>query len=152
MAINPFITNIFFDSCAFDPKYGDEASASEVLLTTEGLKIIISHSTLKETSHPNTPDKVKVLAKERMFTLPVGLTPDEIYRKSRILEILTGNGNPSKMRQDSEHVFEASKYGSYFVTTDNRILKKKEELKSIGVVCSILLPNELLKLVKQYTK
>ena len=74
------------------------------------------------------------------------LESDERDRKGKILKILAGNGKPENMVRDAEHVFEADKYSSYFVTTDERLLKKKEELKDV-VSLHILKPNELLEII-----
>lgn len=150
MPINPFITNILIDSCAFDPKYGKEADASETILENNDLNLMIAHSTQKEINHPNTPKKVKTMANERIYTIQTNLTPGEQREKQQILAILTGAGKPENMRQDAEHIFEAYKYGSYFVTTDSRILKKREKLRSVGIDCEIVLPSELLALVKKF--
>ena len=74
----------------------------------------------------------------------------EIKKKQEILRILTGNGNPEKMRNDAEHIFEAHKYGGrYFVTVDKRILKKRNELAKIGVSC-VMRPSELLALAEEF--
>lgn len=70
--------------------------------------------------------------------------------KQAIWDVLTGNGKPEKMKADAEHVFEASKYGSYFITTDRRILDKRDDLSKIGVSCWIILPSELLGIVNQH--
>ena len=54
------------------------------------------------------------------------------------------------MLKDAEHVFEAQKYGVFFVTTDKRILKKRIELEELcGVV--VLLPSEILSRISEQT-
>ena len=56
--INPMISNIFIDSCAFDPKYHPEEQSSLKLfeLYREGkINLIITHSNQKEIDHPKTP-------------------------------------------------------------------------------------------------
>lgn len=109
----------------------------------------IAHSTQKETDHPNTPAWVKQEANLFIFTNKVQLTDEEIKQKEKILNVLTGNGNPARMRSDAEHVFEASKYGSYFVTVDERILKKQIELQNLcGVI--ILKPSEIMEIIRTY--
>lgn len=58
MPMNPWITNSFLDSCAFDPKHHPEdLAATEIfrLHQEEGLGIRLAHSTQKEVDHPNTP-------------------------------------------------------------------------------------------------
>jgi hypothetical protein len=140
------------DSCAFDPKYTPEDTASMSLyqLYEQGeLVLHIAHSTQKEIEHPNTPSWVKQEANAFIFTYKVQLTDEEIQRKEEILNILAGNGNPDRMRNDAEHVFEASKYGPYFVTTDARILNKQMELhKLCGVV--VLKPSEIMEIIRSY--
>ncbi|MGA2954648.1 MAG: hypothetical protein ABSF48_02875 [Thermodesulfobacteriota bacterium] len=144
------------DSCAFDPKYSPEDQASLRLfeLSENGeLSLEIGHSTQKEVEHPNTPAWVKREANKLIRTDETLLTQDELNCKSTILGILAGNGNPGKMVKDSEHVFEAGKYGAYFVTTDERILKKKRELSHIvshTFSVHILKPSELLEIMKAY--
>ena len=150
--INPLITNVFLDSCAFNPEYTPEDTASMALyrLYEQGeLVLHIAHSTQKEIEHPNTPSWVKKEANTFIFTYKVQLIDEKIKRKKEILTILTGNGNPDQMQNDAEHIFEASKYGSYFVTTDARILKKQTELQKLcGVI--ILKPSEIMEIIRAY--
>lgn len=40
-----------------------------------------------------------------------------------------------KSYQDAENIFEASKYCSFFVTTDTRIIKKRNELQKVSSAC-----------------
>ena len=149
--INPLITIIFLDSCAFDPYYPEDSASMELYQLCEQGELVlhIAHSTQKEIEHPNTPSWVKQQANMSISTYKFQLIEEEIRRKDEILFILSGNGNPDRVRNDAEHVFEASKYGSYFVTTDARILKKQAELYSLcGVV--ILKPTEILKIIREY--
>jgi ribosome biogenesis protein Tsr3 len=75
---NPFISNCFIDSCAFD----------------------------------------------------VQLTAGEVRKLREIEAILAGNGKIENIVQDARHIFEAQKYGSYFITTDSRILDRASKLRS----------------------
>lgn len=152
MPLNPFYANIFIDSCAFDPKYHPESNCAEEifqLYENDKINIVISHSNIKETEHPNTPVKVKELALAKIFTIETSLVPEERQRKQAIWNILTGNGKPEKMKQDADHVFEAHKYGGYFVTTDGRIIIKRKDLHRI---CNarIVKPCELLALIEEF--
>ena len=124
---DPRIRNIFLDSCAFDPKYWPEDQASqEIFLKRDKLKgLVIAYSTLKEIDHPNTPDCVKTEANDLIYSIQTGLTRTEIQLKAKILRILAGNGKQEKMVDDANHVFEASKYSGYFITTDKKFLIKK---------------------------
>jgi hypothetical protein len=63
--MNPWITNSFLDSCAFDPKYHPEDQAATELFRlhqTEHLGILLAHSPQKKVDHPNTPAWVKTKA------------------------------------------------------------------------------------------
>jgi hypothetical protein len=150
--INPFLTNNFIDSCAFDPKYAPEDAAStEIFLLhrEHDLGLEIAHSTLKEVEHPNTPAWVKQEAHGLVYTIPTALTPNEFKYLHIIETILTGNGKPEKMAQDALHIFEAQKYGSYFITTDDRILKMADQLlREVSV--AILKPSKFLALAREH--
>ncbi len=150
MPMNPWITNSFLDSCAFDPKYHPEDQAATELFRLhqkEGLGILLAHSNQKEVDHPNTPAWVKTKAAGLIYTTSVTLTPGEKSRLRKIHAILTGNGKPENVEEDARHIFEAQKYGSYFVTTDERLLNRADELKSACGV-EILRPSEFLQLVR----
>ena len=151
MPINPLIANNFIDSCAFDPKYSPEDKASSEIfgLYREGkLSIEVAHSTQKEIEHPNTPAWVKNEVLRLIYTIEVDLTESEVSMLRKIEKILAGNGKIENIREDAKHVFEAQKYGSYFVTTDSRMLKRAPNLHSACGV-TILRPSEFLDIVKQ---
>lgn len=151
MPIDPLITNTFIDSCAFDPKYEPESRASlEIFRLSEKTDLIIeiAHSTQKEIEHPNTPKWVKDKAKELNYTIPVQLTPNEKAALRKIERILAGNGKVENIAQDARHVFEAHKYGSYFITTDDRILHRANDLRQLAGV-EIVRPSEFLAIVKK---
>jgi predicted nucleic acid-binding protein len=150
MAIDPLITNTLIDSCAFDPKYEPESTASlEIFRLSEKTDLIIeiAHSTQKEIEHPNTPKWVKDKAKELIYTIQVQLTPNEKAVLRDIENILAGNGKVENIAQDARHVFEAQKYGSYFITTDDRILRRADALRRRAGV-EVVRPSEFLAIVK----
>jgi hypothetical protein len=152
MPINPWITNNFIDSCAFDPKYDPEdKAANEIfqLRKEKELGILIAHSTQKEIEHPNTPVWVKREAQNLIYTIETQLTRDEINKLCEIEFILAGNGKIENIRQDARHIFEAQKYGSYFITTDTRILKKSDDIFRVCLVV-ILKPSEFLLLLRKF--
>lgn len=150
MPIDPLITNTFIDSCAFDPKYEPESTASlEIFRLSEKTDLIIeiAHSTQKEIEHPNTPKWVMDKAKQLNYTIPVQLTPNEKATLRDIERILAGNGRVENITQDARHVFEAQKYGSYFITTDDKILRRANALRRhVGV--EIVRPSEFLAIIK----
>ncbi|WP_130413173.1 hypothetical protein [Fluviicoccus keumensis] len=146
--LNPRLANNFLDTCAFDPKYSPEHEAAQkirILGNTREVVLALAHSNQREIDHPNTPVDVKTAAKNMIFTNPTGLTQAEQTRKELAQAILTGNGHAQKYAADAAHVFEAGKYGGYFITTDERILNKRVELK-IATNANILRPSEWLKL------
>lgn len=149
MSLKLEFVNIHLDSCAFDPKYSPEDKAAETILRLckeQKLNYTIAHSVLKEIEHPNTPSCVKREAASTIFTIVTTLTNDEEILKQKIWDILVGNGSRSKMKQDAIHVFEAHKYGAYFITTDERILKKRSQIEKISNV-KIMSPSELVLLI-----
>lgn len=152
MPVNPLTSNNFIDSCAFDPKYTpeDQASSKIFRLYKDGKILIqIAHSTQKEIEHPNTPAWVRSEALSMIYTLPVQLTEGEMRQLREIEMIIAGNGKVENILQDARHVFEAQKYGSYFVTTDSRILSRAHKLKSACNVI-VLKPSEFLAIAKQF--
>lgn len=148
---DPRRTNTFLDSCAFDPKYHAEDEAAQVMREIRRramISILIAHSNQKEIEHPNTPADVKAEAADMNYTIETPLAPDEVARRAKIRAALTGDGNPEKYAADGQHVFEAGKYGGYFVTTDGRILARKSELQALsGAV--ILKPSEWLRIYEE---
>lgn len=152
MATNPLIVNNFIDSCAFDPKYEPESTAaSEILhLSEKGHFLLqVAHSVQKEIAHPHTPPQVKARAAASNYTLEVSLTPGERNVLHDIRAILAGNGKMEKILQDAQHIFEAQKYGRYFITTDARILARAPVLFGRCTV-EILLPSAFLALVQKF--
>jgi hypothetical protein len=149
--IDPKRIMVFFDSCAFDPKYAPEDSASNKLLKLiedNGGHVLISHSNQKELEHPNTPSLVKRIGLNRISTCNVGLTPDEFELKNNILKILAGRGKRSNIEADAIHIFEAQKYGAtFFVSVDAHLLKRYNEIKRLCGV-NILRPSNVLEIYK----
>lgn len=131
--LDPRRANNFLDSCAFDPKYAPEHESAQrihAISRTERISIILAHSVQKEIDHPNTPAEVKAEAAAMIFTIPTSLTNGERKRHANIHAILTGNGKPEKYLADATHLFEAGKYGGgYFITTDQRILDRRDDLR-----------------------
>ncbi len=142
----------FLDSCGFDPKYLPEQGASHEIqkLGDQGVVVLtITYSNQYEIAHPNTPGAVKRAAANMIYTIETDLTHEETARKNKIQAILTGNGNTEKHIADAEHIFEAGKYVGYFITTDERILSKKQDIESICSV-SIVKPSQWRSIFDAY--
>jgi len=149
---DPFYGNIFFDSCALDGGNEDEQEASidaRELYEKHGHEVEIVHSVAKEIDYPNTPNWVKDIASGLVYTIEVILTQPELAQLQDIESIIVGNGSLEKMKDDCRHVFEAQKYGRYFVTTDKRILKKAAQIRS-KYNLYIVKPTEFLETLEHY--
>lgn len=142
--IDPRRTTTFLDSCAFDPKYEPETTAANLMLSLyqeEKVVLLIAHSVESEIEHPNTPQAVKGLANDMNRTRLVGLTNLERERLQDIKSAFIGSGRPEKYEADAQHIFEAGKWAAYFVTTDERILKRRDVLETLSRA-KILRPTE----------
>lgn len=129
--IDPQYSQFFLDTCAFDPKYTPEDCAANELWSryeTGKVSLLLAHSNQREIDHPNTPMWVKEKALSMVFTMEVQLNPGEQRRLVTLQHLLRGNAQSEKHKDDARHLFEASKYGGYFVTTDHRILKMADEI------------------------
>lgn len=148
---DPRRANSFLDTCAFDPKYAPEdAAAREIrgIADAGRISVLLAHSNQKELEHPNTPEDVKREARAMIFTIETDLTAEEQARKAQIHAVLTGNGNPEKYAADASHVFEAGKYVGYFITTDRRILDKRDELRA-ACAATVVTPSEWLRIYRE---
>jgi hypothetical protein len=149
--ISPKQVNNFLDSCAFNPQGTPEEGAAKKIreLGDAGVvNLVMAHSVQREIDHPNTPADVKQAATATIYTLDCELNSEELKRKAAIHAIMTGNGKPEKYIADATHIFEAGKYGGYFITTDARILERRKTLEEASGV-RIFRPTEWLKLLNE---
>ncbi len=93
------------------------------LWATRTINLVVPKGVRLEIQHPNTPADVQEAMLPQIFTLPVGLNLDEQRRKLIFEQELQGNAQPGKHTADADHLFEAAKYGGYFITHDQRIHK-----------------------------
>lgn len=145
------ISPVFFDSCAFDGGDISEQRASfEVreLFDVHGGEINILHSVQKELNYQKTPRWVIELANTYVSTLEVPLTSDEQVVLRDIEKIIVGNGILENHQDDCRHVFEAQKYGRYFVTTDNGIVKRSNALLRRLTTLFVVRPTEFLQIAR----
>jgi predicted nucleic acid-binding protein len=148
----PTIGNIVVDSCVFDPKYEPETSSARLLFELcdrYDVAIIVPHSVKVEVEHENTPELERRRARQHIYSMATERTPEEERMLVSIHAVLTGNGKPKKMAADAMHVFQAQKYGSAFVTTDSRILKRRDLISRICTL-AILRPSEMLAKMNQW--
>lgn len=123
----PRYTNTFIDSCAFDPGGIEEVTSRRIL--EKWPNVIVAHSVQKELYHPNTPEDVKRMGNELVYTIESELTPELMRKRDEIRTLIRGNAKPGKHKSDADHLFELYKLGGgYFVTTDVRLLSHSDTL------------------------
>jgi hypothetical protein len=94
------------------------------------VNLIVPKGVRREISNPNTPARVQDVA-PKIYTIAVGLNTDEQRRRRIIAAELQGNAKPGKHEADADHLFEAAKYGGYFITHDQRILTRAGRLGEV---------------------
>lgn len=123
----PQYTHSFIDSCAFNPGGLEEEASRRIL--DKWPNIIIAHSVQKELEHPRTPDDVKQMALAFIYTIETDITPELLTKRDEIRALIQGKAKPGKHKGDADHLFELYKDGGgYFVTTDERLLGRSDEL------------------------
>lgn len=134
--VNPIDRNIAIDANALDR--ADPARAAAVdrlceLHQANRFNLIVPKGVRAEFLHPKTPDDVKALGLPHLYSIEVELTPHETRMRQDIERELQGNARPGKHTADADHLFESSKYCSYFITHDERIINRSGDLRSILV-------------------
>ncbi len=121
------------------------------LSDTGMVNLIIPKGVRLEILDPSTPAHKREAAFPKIFSIAVGLNSDEQRRHRIIEQELQGNAQPGKHAADADHLFEASKYGGYFITHDQRILKKAGALGEVlPPSLSVVTLAEFLAIYDQY--
>jgi hypothetical protein len=82
-----------------------------------------------------------------VYTIETELSPELISKRDEIRTLIQGNAKAGKHKGDADHLFELYKYGGgYFVTTDERLLSRSDELFSRYFITTIK-PSEYEKLL-----
>lgn len=153
--LDPRICNIHLDANALDRTGGARDALVERVLAlreSEEINFVVPESVRAEVNDPRTPTNVQNVVLPEIYSLTVSRTPDEQVIFGQIRAILMGNAKPGKHDADANHLFEASKYGGgYFITHDRRMLKKRDDLRSlIGPALAIVTLEEFLKVYDQF--
>ncbi|HXB80675.1 MAG TPA: type II toxin-antitoxin system VapC family toxin [Bradyrhizobium sp.] len=135
MPLNPRRTNIGVDANALDL----DGSARDDLVRrfcamsdAQELIVVVAAGVRNEVQNPKTPSNVQVAVLPQIFNLRPGLTSGQQEERRRLARILQGNADPSTHAADASHLSEAVETGcGYFITHDNRILKKRSELRPV---------------------
>jgi hypothetical protein len=101
------------------------------LSSAEIINLIVPKGVRQEILNPRTPAHVQEAALPKRFTIGVGLNSDEQRRRRIIVQELQGNARPGKHEPDADHLFEAAKYGGFFITHDDRILSRAGRLGEV---------------------
>jgi hypothetical protein len=132
--LDPRRCNIAIDNNALDRNGTARDALIDQLLERERsgqIRLVVPQGVRRESQHPRTPPSVGAEMGAKIFTLPVGRTAGELEQLRRVQAILQGNAKPGRHSADADHLFEAAKYGGYFVTNDRRMLDKRGELAEI---------------------
>ncbi len=147
----PKYTHSYIDSCAFDPGGSEERCARRLLHLSKigSIHLEIADTVQQELDHPNTPSDVRKLSRQLIFTNETSLNPEQFQRRDELRALLRGNAKTERHQADADHIFDLAEYGGgYFITTDNRILSKKEALFDKYFVTPIT-PCEYEKIVEK---
>ncbi len=155
-ALDPRICNITLDANAVDRDGGPRDGLVDRLLglrQTGKINFVVPGSVRTEVQHPRTPHDVKSAVLPEIFSLPVGRTAAEHETLRRVRALLQGNAAPGKHDDDAFHVCEAAQKcgGGYFITHDGRMLKKRDDLRSIlGPALCIVTLTEFLDIYDDF--
>jgi hypothetical protein len=137
---------IIIDSCAFDQYNAPEDAAAEILLDhfRQGkVNMLITHSAEKEKAFPNTPDVIKKIAARMAQFFQTAPTPQEKELLTKLQGVLAAPTPVHDVAADSNNLLVAYRYSAVFLTADEKLLDKKDE---ISALCSlkVMRPSEVL--------
>lgn len=92
------------------------------------IRLLVPKRVREEILDPRTPTHIQEAALPQIFSYSVGLNSDEQRRHRIITQELQGNAKPGKHEADADHLFEAAKYGGFFITHDARIFARAGRL------------------------
>ncbi len=93
------------------------------------IRLIAPHGVRREIQDPRTPKHVSEAVLSKIFTIPTPLSSQEQDARRALETGLQGNARPGKHAADAQHLAEAAKYCGYFITHDERILKRCHGLR-----------------------
>ena len=150
-----FVHNFFLDNCAFDPHDPfEQQSTFQIIKWAEESILIpeVSESVLKELKHPNTPTWVRETASQFISSRHITLNSKQTEIENNIKGIIIGKARTETYENDALHIFIADDLGEYFITTDKRLLNKKNEIKKVSTGIKICKPSEFVQIVEEDKK
>lgn len=132
--LDPRICPVAIDANALNRESADADILVDRLLklSEEGvIRLVLPKGVREEILDPRTPTHIQGVTRSTIFTTQVGLTTDEQRTLHLIAVELQGNARTGKHVADAAHLFEAAKYCGYFITHDQRILKRVGCLREV---------------------
>lgn len=153
--LDPRAGNIAIDANALDTPVDQPHRTALVArladLVHDGeLTVTIPHSVMAEIGNPATPQAVKRLAAQQLYTIPVQLTSEERRFRGAIEKALQGNAKPGSHAADAAHLTEAAKYSIYFITYDDRILKRANGLDILPPSLTVVTLDAFFEIFDRY--
>ena len=132
--LDPRNANVAIDTNALNR--GDrvyDAMVDRLLGLSAGgtIRLILPKGVRVEMLDPRTPAYIRTTAAPMMFSYAVGLNSEEQRRRRLIERELQGNAASGKHTADADHLFEAAKYCTYFITQDRRILTRSGRMRDL---------------------
>jgi predicted nucleic acid-binding protein len=152
--LDPRIGNNFFDTNFRLTGGAEDAAVKEILrLHDEGsFTLDMPHSVKSEIEHRHTPPAVRREAEHKIYTIPVPLNDPEKMRLAKVRALIQGNARPGQHDNDAFHLFESAKYGGrHFITNDERLLKKAEEIWELLQI-KVLKPSDFMAAYLQHAR
>jgi len=153
--LDPRRSGIVIDANALDRDGTSRDALIDRLLALQHrgqISITLPRGVREEALHTRTPRYVRDEIFSKIFTIPRGLTEQELQQRRRIEAVLQSNSMPGKHRADAADLFEAAKCGGgYFVTNDSRVLNKAGELAAVlPPTLKIVTLEQLLEMFDDY--
>lgn len=149
--IDPFFSNNFADANILnDVADGEDAAINEIveLVQTAEITLLLPYSVQRELQSARTPAHVQRAASLFPFSMEVQLTEGERHLYRDLVDRVKGDAEEKNIAPDLFHVYEAAKYGGYFVTRDKRLLARGAAIASILEV-EVVTPSTFLDRVAQ---
>jgi hypothetical protein len=149
--VDPFYVNNAIDANILDNVAdGEDAAVAEIVrLSDEGeITLMLPYSVQAEIENPSTPDHVKAAARQFIFSQKVTITSGERGLYEKLLAEASGDAETKNIAADLLHVFEAAKYGGYFITRDKRLLKRRSVIGGL-LQLDVVTPGEFLSAVEK---
>lgn len=145
---DPCFGNIFLDANALDridKQRSDLVDQFQRLAEELELNIVNPSGVQKEIDNMQTPRQTQ-MDMSGIYTIKVPLNHHEFSIREKLRQVMSGNAQSSKHYADADHLFEASKYGRYFITHDRRIRMKQLEIVKLFPGLNIVELHEFVKI------